>query len=50
MLQEYIDTVQSCGSRVASPDHEVETAAQASALWPVIEALMELRGIIPLEA
>jgi len=50
VLQEYIDTVQACGRRVASLDREVETAAQASALWPVIEALMALRGISLLTA
>uniref|UniRef100_UPI0035B538DB hypothetical protein n=1 Tax=Caballeronia arationis TaxID=1777142 RepID=UPI0035B538DB len=30
---------------MASLDREVETAAHASAVWPVIEALMALRGI-----
>src|ERR1700741_1807383 len=45
VLQEYIDTVQACGKRVASLDREVETAAHASTLWPVIEALMGVRGI-----
>src|SRR5260370_18047669 len=50
VLQEYIDTVQACGRRVASLDREVETAAHASPVWPVIEALMALRGISLLAA
>ncbi|MEX3968956.1 IS110 family transposase [Paraburkholderia sp. EG286B] len=50
VLQEYIDTVQACGSRVASLEREVETAAHASPVWPVIEALMALRGICLLAA
>src|SRR5258708_7151265 len=49
-LQEYIDTVQACGRRVASLDREVETAAHASPVWPVIEALMAPRGIVLLAA
>ncbi|WP_354687972.1 hypothetical protein, partial [Cupriavidus necator] len=32
--------VQACGTRVASLDREVETAAHASPVWPVIEALI----------
>jgi hypothetical protein len=35
---------------VASLDREVETAAHASPVWPVIEALMALRGISLLAA
>ena len=50
VLQEYIDTVQACSQRVASLDREVETAAHASPVWPVIEALMALRGISLLAA
>jgi transposase len=50
VLQEYIDTVQACSRRVASLDREVETAAHASPVWPVIEALMALRGISLLAA
>ena len=45
VLQEYIDTVLSCSRRVAGPEHQIGQAAQASALWPVIEALMALRGV-----
>jgi len=50
VLQECINTVQACGTRVASLDREVETAAHASPVWPVIEALMALRGISLLAA
>jgi hypothetical protein len=50
VLQEYIDTVQACGKRVASLDREVETAAHASPVWPAIEALMALRGVSLLAA
>jgi len=50
VLQEYIDTVQACGAHVASLDREIETAVQASPVWPVIEALMALRGISLLTA
>lgn len=45
VLQEYIDAVLGCGKRVASIDHQIEITAQASAMWPVIEALMALRGV-----
>lgn len=37
VLQEYVDTVIACGKRVAVLD------AQASAVWPVIEAMLILR-------
>lgn len=37
VLQEYVDTVITCGKRVAALD------AQASAVWPVIEAMLILR-------
>jgi transposase len=45
VLQEYIDTVKDCGKRVDSLDRQIEQTAQASAIWPVIEALMALRGV-----
>ena len=45
VLQEYINTVNDCGKRVASMDGQIEQTAQASATWPVIEALMALRGV-----
>lgn len=45
VLQEYIDTVVSCSKRVAALDKQIELAARASDVWPVIEALMALRGV-----
>jgi len=45
VLQEYIDTVKDGGKRVASMDRQIEQIAQESASWPVIEALMALRGV-----
>jgi transposase len=45
VLQEYIDTVHYCTKRVASLDRQIEQTAEASSTWPVIEALMALRGV-----
>jgi len=45
VLQEYINTVNDGGKRVAGLDREIEQTAQASPTWPVIEALMALRGV-----
>ena len=45
VMQEYIDTVTHCSKRVAALDQQIEQAAHASAVWPVIEALMALRGV-----
>lgn len=45
VLQEYIDTVIICSKRVQGLDKQIELTAQASAVWPVIEALMALRGV-----
>jgi transposase len=45
VLQEYIDTVTACGKRVLGLDQQIERTAQASAVWPIIEALMALRGV-----
>ncbi len=50
VLQEYINTVNDCGKRVASMDRQIEQTAQESTTWPVIEALMALRGISLLTA
>src|SRR5436190_17773493 len=49
-MQEYIDTVTACGKRVDSLDRQIEQAGQASKVWPVIEALMALRGVSLLTA
>ena len=45
VMQEYIDTVVSCSQRVAAMDKQIERTAHASAVWPIIEALMALRGV-----
>ncbi|MFI4941112.1 MAG: IS110 family transposase [Burkholderiales bacterium] len=50
VLQEYIDTVTACGKRVDSLDRQIEQVAQMSAIWPVIESLMALRGVSLLTA
>jgi transposase len=50
VMQEYIDTVVACGKRVDSLERQIEQAAQASRVWPVIEALMALRGVSLLAA
>jgi transposase len=50
VMQEYIDTVIACGKRVGSLEQQIEQAAQASRVWPVIEALMALRGVSLLAA
>lgn len=50
VMQEYIDTVIACGKRVGSLEQQIEQAAQASRVWPVIEALMALRGVSLLTA
>lgn len=45
VMQEYVDTVIACGKRVTSLERYIEQSAQASTVWPVIEALMALRGV-----
>lgn len=45
VLQEYIDTVQSVTKRVAALDKQIECTARQATVWPVIEALMALRGV-----
>jgi transposase len=50
VMQEYVDTVIACGKRVAGLEGQIEQAAQASRVWPVIEALMALRGVSLLAA
>lgn len=44
VLQEYIDTVQQLGFRVAALEGEMASALQGWTLAPVVEALMALRG------
>ena len=45
VFQEYVDTVHACGKRVDGLDEQLERVARESAFWPVIEALMALRGV-----
>lgn len=50
VFQEYVDTVQALTKRVAGIDQQLEVVAMESILWPVIEALMALRGLNLLSA
>lgn len=50
VMQEYVDMVLSCDRRVAGLDEQIEHTAQASRVWPVIQALMALRGVNMLTA
>jgi transposase len=50
VFQEYVDTVKAMGKRVDALDQQIETAAAESVFWPVIEALMALRGVSLLTA
>lgn len=50
VLQEYIDAVHDCGKRVRGLDEQLERVARESVFWPVIEALMALRGVNLLSA
>lgn len=50
VMQEYVDTVIAGGKRVAGLEQQIEHTAQASRVWPVIEALMALRGVSLLTA
>jgi transposase len=45
VFQEYVDTVKALTERVAAFDKQIESAARESVFWPVIEALMALRGV-----
>lgn len=45
VLQEYVDTVKLCAQRVRGLDEQIERASRESVFWPVIEALMALRGV-----
>lgn len=45
VMQEYVDVVIACGKRVAGLERQIEHTAQASRMWPVIQALMALRGV-----
>ncbi len=50
VFQEYVDTVLACNRRVQGLDEQLEGVARESVFWPVIEALMALRGVNVLTA
>ncbi len=50
VFQEYVDTISAGIQRVLGLDQHIERVAQASAVWPIIEALMALRGVSLLTA
>lgn len=45
VFQEYVDTVSALTQRVTAFDNPIESATRESVFWPVIEALMALRGV-----
>lgn len=45
VFQEYVDTVSALTQRVKGFDRHIESASRESVFWPVIEALMALRGV-----
>lgn len=45
VFQEYVDTVAALSKHVEALDGHLQHAAGESAFWPVIEALMALRGV-----
>jgi len=45
VFQEYVDTVLACSRRVRALDEQLERVARESVFWPIIEALMALRGV-----
>ncbi len=50
VFQEYVDTVKVLSKRVDALDKQLEISASESVFWPVIEALMALRGVSLLTA
>lgn len=50
VMQEYIDTIVQLTARVKRFDEHIQVAANASVFWPVIQALMALRGMSLLAA
>ncbi len=50
VFQEYVDGVKAASERVRSLETQLAHAARASVFWPVIEALMALRGVSLLTA
>jgi transposase len=45
VFQEYIDIIKASIKRVQGLDQHIEVTARSSAVWPIIEALMALRGV-----
>lgn len=45
VFQEYVDVVKEMTKRVADLDEQLTLAASESVFWPIIEALMALRGV-----
>lgn len=45
VFQEYVDTVAALSKRLEALDGHLHSAASESVFWPVIEALMALRGV-----
>lgn len=50
VFQEYVDTVRALTQRVGAFDQHIERASNESVFWPVIQALMALRGVSLLSA
>lgn len=50
VFQEYVDTVKALTQRVNGLDKQIESAAPQCVFWPVIQALMALRGVSLLTA
>ena len=50
VFHEYVDTVKVLTKRVGGLDKEIERAVADSVFWPIVEALMALRGISLLAA
>jgi transposase len=50
VFQEYVDTLKALSKRVDALDQHMASAAAESALWPVVQALMALRGVSLLTA
>ena len=45
VFQEYVDTAAVLSQRLDALDSQLQSAARESVFWPVIEALMALRGV-----
>lgn len=45
VFQEYVDAIKQAQQRVAALEEEMRKAAEGWSMWPVVEALMALRGV-----